>query len=224
MVDSGKGKPVIGYWKIRGLISPIRYMFEYLGVEYEDVQYEQGDAPEFSRECWLSVKPTLGLDFPNLPYLFHGDVKITESQAMMRYVANEFGPADFSGRDARDKAYVDMLLGVVQDAKNAASNHCYGSGDIEAIKKIGSEKFEGISKFLGEKKYFIGDYVTFVDFFIFEQIELFAFCSQGEILKQYPNLASFHKRMTELPKFGDYFNSDRCMKRPFNNKIAKINN
>ncbi len=59
-----------------------------MGVEYNDVMYQQGDAPgkkwkiliiltiihllyvvlclEFSREDWLKVKFTLGLDFPNV--------------------------------------------------------------------------------------------------------------------------------------------------------------
>ncbi len=166
MVDSGK--LTIGYWKIRGLQSPIRYMLEYLGVPYAENHYEQGDAPDFSRDSWLSVKPTMPLDFPNLPYLMDGDVKITESHAMMRYIANKYGGADFSGRDARDKAQVDMLLGVVADIKSAATGHCYGSGDKEAIKKIAFERLEAVSKYLGGKQFFVGDYVTFVDFFIFE--------------------------------------------------------
>lgn len=78
----------IGYWKIRGLIAPVRYLLEYLGVEYDEDHYETGDGPDFARDHWLSVKPTLGLDFPNLPYLFDGDVKISESSAMFRYISN----------------------------------------------------------------------------------------------------------------------------------------
>ena len=214
----------IGYWKIRGLISPCRYMLEYLGVDYNDVQYEQGDAPEFSRDCWLSVKPTLDLDFPNLPYLVHGDLRITESQAMMRYIANTFGPADFSGKDNAEKAKLDMLLGTIADIKSAATNHCYGSGDRSAVKQIGLERMEPISKYLGDKKFLAGDYITFVDFFLFEQIELFAFATEGEVLAKFPNLAAYHKTITSLPKFAEYYKSDKFMVRPFNNKIAKINN
>jgi len=41
------------------------------------VEYEQGDAPDFSKEVWFSIKPTLGFDFPNLPYLTDGDYKLT---------------------------------------------------------------------------------------------------------------------------------------------------
>ena len=172
----------------------------------------------------MSVKPNLGLDFPNLPYLVDGEVKITESHAIIRYISNKWGGADFSGKDPKDKAIVDMLLGVVSDIKGAATGHCYGSGDLEAVKKIGFDRMEAVSKFLGAKKFFVGDYLTFVDFFIFEQIELFAWASSNEFLTRYPNLAEFHKRIIGLPKFGEYYNSDRFMKRPFNNKIAKLNN
>ena len=55
-------KPTLGYWKIRGLASQIRYEMVYLGVDYDEVQYEQGDAStKYDRSSWLSVKDTLGL-------------------------------------------------------------------------------------------------------------------------------------------------------------------
>ena len=66
-------KPKLGYWKIRGLAASIRYQMKYCGIEYEDVLYEQGDGPEFSREPWFKYKYTLGLEFPNLPYFIDGD-------------------------------------------------------------------------------------------------------------------------------------------------------
>ena len=223
MVEAGSKKLTIGYWKIRGLIAPIKYLLEYLGVDYKDVMYEQGDAPEFSRECWLSEKEKLGLDFPNLPYLFDGDVKITESAAMFRYISNKYGSADFGGKDAKDKALVDMLFGVVGDIKSAATGHCYGSGNVEAIKEI-SNRMEAVAKFLGTKKFLVGDYVTWVDFFVWEQIELFDWITEGEFLRKYPTLAEYHKRVAALPKFAEYYHSDKFMKRPFNNKIAKVNN
>ena len=143
---------------------------------------------------------------------------------MIRYISNKWGGADFSGKDSKDKAIVDMLLGVVSDIKGAATGHCYSSGDMEAVKKIGNDRMEAVSKFLGEKKFFLGDYVTFVDFFIFEQIELFAWASNNEFLTRFPNLAEFHKRIIGLPKFGEYYSSDRFLTRTFNNKSAKLNN
>ena len=88
-----KNKPILlGYWKIRGLAHPIRYLLEYCEHPYQDVMYEQGDAPNFSVECWTSVKNTLGLDFPSIPYLIDQEVKLTDVYAIMIYVATAYAP------------------------------------------------------------------------------------------------------------------------------------
>ena len=61
-----------GYWDIRGLAQPTRMLAAYLKAPLKDELYAVGEAPEYNRDSWLSVKPTLGLDFPNLPYLIDG--------------------------------------------------------------------------------------------------------------------------------------------------------
>ena len=76
-----KNQPIqLGYWKIRGLAQPLRYLLEYTEHPYQEVMYEQGDAPNFSVECWTSVKNTLGLDFPMIPYLIddNANTKLTD--------------------------------------------------------------------------------------------------------------------------------------------------
>ena len=54
-------------------------MFAYLNVEFEDKMYDCGDAPDYDRSSWTSVKETLGIDYPNLPYLIDGNTKISET-------------------------------------------------------------------------------------------------------------------------------------------------
>ncbi len=44
-----KSKPTLGYWNIRGLGAQIRYLFYYLGIEFEDKLYAAGPAPDFDR-------------------------------------------------------------------------------------------------------------------------------------------------------------------------------
>ena len=66
--------------------------------------------------------------------------------------------------------------------------------------------------------------MTWVDFFIFEQIEMFAWITEGEFLTRYPNFAEYHKRIASLPKFSEFYKSDKFTVRPFNNKVAKLNN
>ena len=85
-----KNPPILlGYWRIRGLAQPIRYLLEYTEHPYQDVMYEQGDGPNFSVECWTSVKNTLGLDFPSIPYLIDYEAKLTDPYTIMIYLIYE---------------------------------------------------------------------------------------------------------------------------------------
>ena len=68
----------LGYWDLRGLVSPIKYLLAYRQVDYNDKVYKIGGAPDFDRSEWLADKESLGLDFPNLPYLIDGDVKLSQ--------------------------------------------------------------------------------------------------------------------------------------------------
>lgn len=87
-----KSKPTLGYWNIRGLGAQIRYLLHYLGVEFEDRMYAAGPAPDFDRSEWLNEKYTLGLDFPNLPYLIDDGVRLTETAAIMKYLCSKWRP------------------------------------------------------------------------------------------------------------------------------------
>ena len=128
-----------------------------------------------------------------------------------------------------------MVFGVVSDIKSAFGPPMYYTGDKNAIIEI-SKRMEQVSKFLTGKSFVAGDYITWVDFFVFEQVELFAWITQGEyipskeeyigfdFLAKYPVLAEYHKRIAALPKFAEYYKSDKFVSRPFNNKVAKLNN
>ncbi|KAJ3227773.1 Glutathione S-transferase Mu 4 [Chytriomyces hyalinus] len=88
-LNSDKMVAVLAYWAIRGLAAPIRYLLEYTNTPYEDKHYSQGDGPEFSRAEWMDEKPGLSADLPfaNLPYFIDGSVKLTQSNAIIRYIA-----------------------------------------------------------------------------------------------------------------------------------------
>jgi glutathione S-transferase len=63
-----------------------------LQVDFEDKQYAAGPGPDFDRSQWTDVKFNLGLDYPNLPYLIDEDFKLTESMAIMKYIAAKWKP------------------------------------------------------------------------------------------------------------------------------------
>ena len=99
----------LAYWKMRGIAEPIRVLLHYLDIDYIEQMYELGDAPDFSRDKWLSEKFNLGLEYPNLPYLFDGDCKLTESNAILRYICGKYKP-ELLGESLKEKAAVDMVL------------------------------------------------------------------------------------------------------------------
>ena len=99
---------MLGYWAIRGLGAQLRMMFYYLNVDFEDKQYECGDAPEYDRSSWTDVKFTLGMEYPNLPYLIDGETKITETMAIHMYIAKKYDPS-LLGSSAAEVGRVQML-------------------------------------------------------------------------------------------------------------------
>ena len=108
----------LGYWKMRGIVEPIRLLLHYLEVDYKEEMYELGDAPDFSRDNWLNVKFKLGFDFPNLPYLINGDFKLTESSAIIRYICAKYKP-ELLGETIKEKPIIDMVAGVLMDLVRA---------------------------------------------------------------------------------------------------------
>ena len=191
----------------------------YSGCEWDQKAYTPGD-----KESWGVDKMGLGLEFPNLPYFIDGDLKMTETNAIMKYIAAKHGP-QLLGTDPVQIARVEMLAGVIGDLKGAVTMPCYTSGDRAATTETILTRVQPIVAFLGEKQFLAGDNVTYVDFTMFELCQLMDFISEGQLFTQQPSLQQYCERVKSLPKLAEFYADDeKCMKRPFNNKIAKINN
>jgi len=109
MVDT---KVTLGYWGgFRGLGEIERLVLEYCGVKYDEKFYTF----DKKEEWFAGDKQTLGFDFPNLPYLISGDCKVTESEAIIIYVAHKTGKTHILGKDAKDQVKVATFRGVCKD-------------------------------------------------------------------------------------------------------------
>lgn len=217
---------ILGYWKIRGLAQPVRMAARYAGVEYTDEFFEQGDAPEYSRDVWLNAKKENkhGLDFPNLPYLVdpNNGVKITQSGAMMRYVARK---GKLYGKDEVEMAKVDMLADTLVDFRGMLVGTCYGPADqfeskLGAFAKALPERLGSFSSYLGDKPFFAGNDVTYCDFMFYEMILESSKMVKG-CLDQFKNLSEFCARIESLPAI-QKFMAEKDYELPFNNKIANF--
>ncbi|XP_058394709.1 glutathione S-transferase Mu 2-like isoform X3 [Diceros bicornis minor] len=147
----------LGYWDIRGLAHAIRLLLEYTDSNYEEKKYTMGDAPDYDRSEWLNEKFKLGLDFPNLPYLIDGAHKITQSNAILRYIARKH---NLCGETEEEKIRVDILENEVMDTRMHLARVCY-SPDFEKLKpeylEALPEKVKLFSQFLGNLPWFAGD-------------------------------------------------------------------
>jgi len=210
--------PRLGYWKLRGAGQPIRSLLVYVGEEYEDKMYDLDlKNPEVKKE-WLQDKFNLGLDFPNLPYYIDGDTKITGTLAISRYIARKH---NLEGRTEDERVKVDLLQQVTYDA--------YWSDFLpiffrHTTDKVGREKeletyvkgplvkhFENFSKFLGDKKFYISDNVTYADFFVYELFMNFE-CVAPELMEKFPNIKNFKQRIEELPAIAKFMKTEKYTK------------
>ncbi|XP_068714908.1 glutathione S-transferase Mu 1-like [Montipora foliosa] len=213
--------PILGYWDIRGLAEPIRLLLHYTGTEFKDERYKLGDAPDYNADSWLSDKYTLGLDFPNLPYYIDGDIKLTQSLAITRHLARLH---DLCGSTEEEKMRVDLAESQIVDWRTKFTKTAYNP-DFEKLKpeylKDAKNILQQFSDFLGDKKYVAGDKISYVDFMLFEYLDVHKILD-ASLLEPHDNLKEFATRIEELPTIAAYRKSDKFKARPINNKMAQF--
>jgi len=208
----------LGYWKIRGLAQPARLLMAYAKADFDDIHYEQGDGPEFSKEAWMSVKYTMGFGFPNLPYLIDGDIKITQSNAILRYLGSKF---NLLGEDVKVRANSEMVLEEAMDLRNGLVRVIYNKDYASIVGDYFTQvdsKLEQFNTFLESKDWFAGGKnPTICDFHMYELLDQHRLM-RPESVEKYPKLVAFLNRFEALPAIKAYMASDKFLKRPCNNK------
>lgn len=215
-----QSKIKFGFWPVKGAGEAIRLFMHYLGQEYELV------SPE-SPQKWMSEQmPQMhseGFSFPNLPYIQDGDFIMSQAEAIPGYLAEKNGRSDLLGKDLKDRARHRELEGVLGDIRKGIVNHCNKPNYKELLlegTKDGSKvenKIRLLSKFLGEKEFFLG-YVTFFDIYITyimhaSDIVLRSAEVEGTGFFVHENLKNLHDRVLGLPGIKEYVDSP-AWKRP----------
>lgn len=187
--------------------------------------YKQGPGPDFSRKDWLDKKYSLGLDFPNLPYLIDGDLRISESVNICNYLMAKYVP-QLLGKTQGDKAKVQETLSFLGDLKNGITRPCYDQDKSKAPAAVEGlvNKFELLEKKLGDNEWLVGDEPTVCDLFLMEITDQVQMITKGAWLKENPFLEAHNERTKAIPSIKDYKNSSRFHEGPFNNPVATTNN
>uniref|UniRef100_A0A8C0YYG5 Glutathione S-transferase n=1 Tax=Canis lupus familiaris TaxID=9615 RepID=A0A8C0YYG5_CANLF len=205
------------------LAHAVRLLLEYTDSHYEEKKYTMGDAPDYDRSQWLNEKFKLGLDFPNLPYLIDGAHKITQSNAILRYIARKH---NLCGETEEEKIRVDILENEVMDTRIYFARICY-SPDFEKLKpeyvKAIPNKMKLYSQFLGKRPWFAGEKLTYVDFLVYDILDLHRIFEPTS-LDAFPNLKEFMARFEGLKNISAYMKSSRFIPGPLFLKIAMWGN
>ncbi|XP_040854565.1 glutathione S-transferase Mu 1 isoform X7 [Ochotona curzoniae] len=209
----------LGYWDIRGMCHAIRLLLEYTDTSYEEKRYNMGDAPDYDQSEWLSEKFKLGLDIPNLPYLIDGTHRLTQSNAILRYLGCKY---NLCGETEEEKIRVDILENQAMDNRRQLGSICY-SPDFEKLKpdylKGLPDKLTVYSQFLGKQPWFAGDKITFADFLVYDILDQNRIFAPG-CLDAFPNLKDFVARFEGLPKIAAYIKSSHFIRVPMFLKCA----
>ncbi|XP_046839861.1 glutathione S-transferase Mu 1-like [Xenia sp. Carnegie-2017] len=216
-----KMAPILGYWNMRGLAQPIRFLLAYTSTEYEDKRYTCGPPPDYNREDWLKEKENLGLDFPNLPYFIDGDTKITQSSAIIRYIARKH---NLCGETDEEKAIVDMIENCTIDLRIGFVRLCYSSDFdklVDGYKKNVVEKLDRFEKFLGDKKYLAGEKVTYPDFMLYEMLDQHKIFDK-KLVEPFKKLMQYCDTIEAIPQIAEYKKSNKFQERPLNNPRASF--
>ncbi len=200
-----------GYWNLRGLFEPITLVLEYLGTPYETKFYK-------TREEWFEKdKPNMGpdFDFPNLPWMIDGDLKLWQSSAILKHVGRKGGL--FGSDSIQELAKQEAMFDTVHDMRFKFILFCYGKGDLEADKP---EYLENLNKVLAlfesrlaARKWLTGDNLFIGDFVFWTTLDYLELI-EPTILDKYASLARFKKEFSQLEPIAKYLASDKFKKFP----------
>ena len=186
---------------------------------------------------WFEAKAKneWGLDFPNLPYFTDGDVKLTQSDAILRHLGRKHG---LYGGSEKQAGHIDMLIDTAKDIKMALimpnvvmknlvslwqkkkiSHSLILPYDFQEEKKAevisGQDaKFKQLSEFLGGKSFLAGNDVTIADFAMYDALKWFHELDSS-LISKHSNLCEYLERFENVPKVKSFLNGPGYMKNFF---------
>ena len=167
--------------------------------------------------------------FPNLPYLIDNSRVITETDAILFYIANKKGRKDLFGLDFEEKLQVLQIRGVLTDISRSLSDLLYNSNyndnlKDECLKEDGPlmKKLDNIHKYLEGKDFLMGSNVKYVDFFFYENLECLRKLN-AKMMEKYERFNTYSERFRKLHGIEAYLKSERFSSaKQFANPIHSI--
>ena len=187
------------YFPARGRAEPIRLLFAYKGIQYEDIR--------ISGEKWSETKPNM--PFGIMPVLEEDGKKLGGSNVILQYLAEkpEFNVA---GSNAWDNAWLANIGDFIKDFHSELVKAVFEK-DEEKKKEL-EKKFaeEVIPKYFGklnemsiDSGYLCCGRLTWPDLFLFDILEGIV-KHRPEILTNFPGLAKLKTNVESDPNIAKW--------------------
>ena len=162
-----------------------------------------------------------------MPQLEDGDIHITEHVPICKYIARKWNP-DLLGKTDLDKTKVEQLLSYLGKQNWDFRMWTFKDSpkdDADKIALIKGEdaKFKLIDNILSTQQYAVGDYLTLVDIFLYENFEFIRLVHEATA-NEYPNIMALRKKIDETDWVKKFKASDKFIERPIVGWSAKWNN
>lgn len=106
-----------------------------------------------------------------MPYLIDGEFKISEPNAIAKYIIKKSAKKELLGKTLEDEATIEMILSVLDEIFNPTYSLFFSPNhEKEKVRLFDGKvkpKLEELVKFIGNKDFVIG-YLTLLDFKIAE--------------------------------------------------------
>lgn len=203
-------RPTLSYFELRGRAEASRLLLGDLGVEFIDRRIT-------SPEEWEALKQDV--PFGGLPRYQDERVDLTQSHAILRYLARTQGLVGLDGLPGENDAAAWVVYDEIQEVLSETQEHLWRFAWEADYQDTRETYANGILRWFlgalqqwysehGEGEYWVGDTISHIDYLAFTYLdEVRAFFP--ETLARVELLAAFHARMQARPRIAEYIDSGR---------------
>ncbi|XP_067008871.1 glutathione S-transferase-like [Anabrus simplex] len=182
------------YFNLRGLGEPIRFLFHYGGIAFEDNRIEFADWPKVKDSTPFGKLPVLEVDGKPFP----------QGASIARYVAKQVGLA---GKDDLEALEIDSVVDTLVDLRLALAGFYFESDEAVKQKKKDIALKETVPSMLSKLDarvkenggYFVGGKLTWADVYFSAIHATFNHFMGENAIAKYPNLKAIVDKVEEIP-------------------------
>ncbi|KAG8036718.1 hypothetical protein G9C98_004040 [Cotesia typhae] len=182
------------YFPSKALAEPIRFIFSYAGVEFEDHRFE--------RDNWLNIKPTM--PYGQVPVLEIDEKKINQSVAICRYLAKQY---DLAGEDDWQNLKIDATVETIHDIRAKIAAYHY-EPHLEAKEARYEPLVTEILPFYlsqldaqvkNNGGFMIDGKLTWADLVFVALLDYLNYMAKFDITEKYENLTALKHKILDIP-------------------------